>query len=135
VDGAKLEGVPSIRVHNGTDYRGERFFIRWTEVFLLKVVCKFASQWNGFYSTWCVCFQSEDVGAARGELDISRVSGNVARAFCVALEPLLDMLASAGLLILAVRITLHPEQVSLFSHFFIIFGIAIVSGFENQVRF
>lgn len=52
------------------------------------------------------------MGAARGELDISRVSGNVARAFCVALEPLLDMLASAGLLILAVRITLHPEQVS-----------------------
>ncbi|XP_059491177.1 zinc finger FYVE domain-containing protein 9 [Neocloeon triangulifer] len=91
VDGAKLEGVPSIRVHNGTDYRGERCFIRWTEVFLLKV--------------------SEDVGAARGDLDISRVSGNVARAFCVALVPLLDMLAAAGLLILAVRITLNPEQV------------------------
>ncbi|CAB3361725.1 Hypothetical predicted protein [Cloeon dipterum] len=91
VDGTKLEGVPSIRVHNGTDYRGERCFIRWTEVFLLKV--------------------SEDVGAARGDLDISRVSSNVARAFCVALVPLLDMLAAAGLLILAVRITLHPEQV------------------------
>jgi Domain of unknown function (DUF3480) len=79
---------------------------------------QFCESIEWIYSTWCVCFQSEDVGAARGELDISRVSGNVARAFCVALEPLLDMLASAGLLILAVRITLHPEQVSLFSHFF-----------------
>jgi hypothetical protein len=70
------------------------------------------------------------VGAARGELDISRVSGNVARAFCVALEPLLDMLASAGLLILAVRITLHPEQVShltmqsFFDHFSCCFWLA-----------
>ena len=94
------------------------FFSKWYAIFVL---------WKGLNLIWYVCIQSEDVGAARGELDISRVSGNVARAFCVALEPLLDMLASAGLLILAVRITLHPEQVSRIFHiFFIIFGIATV---------
>ena len=37
IDGRALDGVPSIRVHNGTDYMGSWRFIRWTEVFILQV--------------------------------------------------------------------------------------------------
>lgn len=32
-----MDGIPSIRVHNGTDYKGATRFIRWTEVFIIKV--------------------------------------------------------------------------------------------------
>lgn len=32
-----MDGIPSIRIHNGTDYRGATRFIRWTEVFIIKV--------------------------------------------------------------------------------------------------
>lgn len=35
-----MDGVPSIRVHNGTDYMGTSRFIRWTEVFIIKVMKK-----------------------------------------------------------------------------------------------
>lgn len=37
IDNKPLNGVPSIRVHNGTDYSGSTRFIRWTEVFILQV--------------------------------------------------------------------------------------------------
>ena len=37
VDGMSLEGrLESVPVHNATDYVGERFAIRWTEVFFLQ---------------------------------------------------------------------------------------------------
>lgn len=38
IDGKALDGVPSIRVHNGTDYSGNSKIIRWTEVFILQVI-------------------------------------------------------------------------------------------------
>jgi hypothetical protein len=38
IDNRPLDGVPSIRVHNGTDYSGTSArLIRWTEVFILQV--------------------------------------------------------------------------------------------------
>jgi len=37
IDGRLLDGVYSIRVHNGVDYSGKRHFIRWTEVFVIQV--------------------------------------------------------------------------------------------------
>lgn len=37
IDGRLLDGVYSIRVHNGVDYSGKRRFIRWTEVFVIQV--------------------------------------------------------------------------------------------------
>lgn len=91
IDGRALDGVPSIRVHNGTDYMGSWRFIRWTEVFILQ----------------------SDEGSGRGgdPLDISRLSESLARATCLALVKLLDLLAQAGLTKLAVRATVHPENV------------------------
>lgn len=32
-----LDGVPSIRVHSGKDFMGGSKFIRWTQVFIIKV--------------------------------------------------------------------------------------------------
>lgn len=37
IDGKPLDGVYSIRVHNGVDYSGKSRFIRWTEVFVIQV--------------------------------------------------------------------------------------------------
>ena len=34
IDCKSLEGIPSIRIHNGTDYSHGKFLIRWTEVFV-----------------------------------------------------------------------------------------------------
>lgn len=58
--------------------------------------------------------QSDEGSGRSGDpLDISRVSESLARATCVALIKLLDLLAQAGLTKLAVRATVHPENVSL----------------------
>nr|CAD7454289.1 unnamed protein product [Timema tahoe] len=91
IDGKAFDGIPSIRVHNGTDYVGSTRFVRWTEVFIL---------------------QSEDVFGQSGDpVDISLLSESIARATCVALVKLLDLLSQAGLTRLAVRATIHPENV------------------------
>lgn len=37
IDSRPLDGVYSIRVHNGIDYSGKSRFIRWTEVFVIQV--------------------------------------------------------------------------------------------------
>lgn len=37
IDGRPLDGIYSIRVHNGVDYSGKSRFIRWTEVFVIQV--------------------------------------------------------------------------------------------------
>lgn len=36
-----MDGIPSIRVHNGIDYKGTSRFIRWTEVFIINVCLKY----------------------------------------------------------------------------------------------
>jgi len=90
IDGKPLDGVPSIRVHNGTDYSGGTRIIRWTEVFIL---------------------QCEDSEHSSEPLDISRLSESIARATCLALVPLLDLLSAASFSSLAVRTTIHPDNV------------------------
>ncbi|XP_049783559.1 zinc finger FYVE domain-containing protein 9 [Schistocerca cancellata] len=91
IDGRPLDGIPSIRVHNGTDYMGSSRFIRWTEVFIL---------------------QSEEVSEQGSDpIDISRLTESIARATCLAVINLLDLLAQAGLTKIAVRAMIHPENV------------------------
>lgn len=36
IDGRSLAGVPSLRIHNSTDFANKHFLIRWTEVFFLE---------------------------------------------------------------------------------------------------
>ncbi|XP_026667581.1 zinc finger FYVE domain-containing protein 9 isoform X2 [Ceratina calcarata] len=91
IDGQPMDGVPSIRVHNGIDYKGTSRFIRWTEVFIINS----DDHPNGVYDP----------------VDINKLSGNIAKATCTALVKLLDLLANAGLTKLAVRTTIHPDNV------------------------
>lgn len=60
-----------------------------------------------------VCFQCDDSEHSSEPLDISRLSESIARATCLALVPLLDLLSAASFSTLAVRTTIHPDNVSL----------------------
>ena len=37
IDGRAMDGVPSVKIHAGTDYIGQGYVIRWTEVFIIQV--------------------------------------------------------------------------------------------------
>ncbi|CAH0384758.1 unnamed protein product [Bemisia tabaci] len=91
IDGKSLDGIPSIRVHNGTDFFGNSRLIRWTEVFI-------------FHS-------EEDIAKGGDSIDVSRLSESIAQATCKALVPLLDLLASVSLYTLALRVSIHPDKV------------------------
>ncbi|XP_076393139.1 smad anchor for receptor activation isoform X2 [Megachile rotundata] len=91
IDGQQMDGIPSIRVHNGTDYKGTSRFIRWTEVFIIK--------------------SDDHPNGVHDPVDINKLSGNIAKATCTALVKLLDLLANAGLTKLGVRTTVHPDNV------------------------
>lgn len=91
IDGQLMDGVPSIRVHNGTDYKGATRFIRWTEVFIIK--------------------SDDHSNGVNDPVDINKLSGNIAKATCAALVKLLDLLATAGLTKLGVRATIHSDNV------------------------
>ncbi|XP_076669961.1 smad anchor for receptor activation isoform X3 [Andrena cerasifolii] len=100
IDAQPMDGIPSIRVHNGTDYKGTSRFIRWTEVFIIKCAG------NHF------CLKSDDhPTGVHDPVDINKLSGNIAKATCTALVKLLDLLATAGLTKLGVRTTIHPDNV------------------------
>lgn len=46
-------------------------------------------------------------------VDINKLSESIARATCTALVKLLDLLANAGLVKIAVRATIQPDNVSI----------------------
>ncbi|KAK7100156.1 uncharacterized protein [Littorina saxatilis] len=90
VDGMSMEGVESVHVHNATDYVGERFAIRWTEVFFLQT----------------------ESGSSRWEpVDLSRVAETLATGVCIALTPHLQKLKEASLTKIGLRVTLQPDSV------------------------
>ncbi|XP_012257524.2 zinc finger FYVE domain-containing protein 9 isoform X1 [Athalia rosae] len=91
IDSKPMDGIPSIRVHNGTDYMGTSRFIRWTEVFIIR--------------------SDDHPNGVHDPVDINRLSESIARATCAALVKLLDLLATAGLTKIAVRTTIHPDNV------------------------
>lgn len=94
VDLADMQGVPSIRVHNGKDYfcnNGSKL-IRWTEVFILQ---------NG-----------EENSKSQDPVDISKISESIAKACCNALLKYLDLLVSNSCQKIGIRATLHVENVS-----------------------
>ena len=63
-----------------------------------------------------MCLQCEDgtTSAKIGDpLEVNKLSESIARATCVALTKLLDLLAASGMTILAVRATIDQEDVSI----------------------
>ncbi|KFM83296.1 Zinc finger FYVE domain-containing protein 9, partial [Stegodyphus mimosarum] len=84
IDGRSLEGVSNLRIHTSTDYAGENYLIRWTEVFFLEV--------------------DENSSGLHSELvDPCRLAETIAQSCCMALTPYLDQLAEAELTKLGLR--------------------------------
>ncbi|XP_061094951.1 zinc finger FYVE domain-containing protein 9-like [Conger conger] len=91
IDGKSMESITSIKIFHGSEYRASGKVIRWTEVFFL---------------------QSEDQPNGLSDpADHSRLTENVARAFCVALCPHLKLLKEDGMAKLGLRVTLDSDQV------------------------
>ncbi|XP_038066295.1 uncharacterized protein LOC119736358 [Patiria miniata] len=85
IDRRSLEGVDSIRIHNGTDFRGRSHSLRWTEVFFLE--------------------------SNESPVDLSRLAEMLSSAFCVAMTGQLDELKEAGMVMLALRVTVDSDNV------------------------
>ncbi|XP_077078046.1 zinc finger FYVE domain-containing protein 9 isoform X1 [Siphateles boraxobius] len=91
IDGKSMESVTSIKIFHGSEYKANGKIIRWTEVFFLRS----EDQTNGLSDP----------------ADHSRLTENVARAFCMALCPHLKLLKEDGMAKLGLRVTLDSDQV------------------------
>ncbi|RWS24850.1 zinc finger FYVE domain-containing protein 16-like protein [Leptotrombidium deliense] len=90
IDGMSLQGVHSVRIYNGTDYAGDKYFIRWTEVFFIQ----------------------NDENSRRGDsVDPTRLAGIVAQSLCLALTPHLEHLVDNNFVQISLRVTLDPEKI------------------------
>ncbi|XP_034038815.1 zinc finger FYVE domain-containing protein 9 isoform X2 [Thalassophryne amazonica] len=91
IDGKSMESITSVKIFHGSEFKANGKVIRWTEVFFL---------------------QSEDQPNGLGDpADHSRLTENVARAFCMALCPHLKLLKEDGMAKLGLRVTLDSDQV------------------------
>ncbi|XP_034410576.1 zinc finger FYVE domain-containing protein 9 [Cyclopterus lumpus] len=91
IDGKSMESIVSVKIFHGSEFKANGKVIRWTEVFFL---------------------QSEDQPNGLSDpADHSRLTENVARAFCVALCPHLKLLKEDGMAKLGLRVTLDSDQV------------------------
>ncbi|MFT7818986.1 zinc finger FYVE domain-containing protein 9 [Arapaima gigas] len=91
IDGKSMESITSIKIFHGAEYKANGKVIRWTEVFFL---------------------QSDDQPNGLSDpAEHSRLTENVARAFCMALCPRLKLLKEDGMAKLGLRVTLDSDQV------------------------
>ncbi|XP_071348008.1 zinc finger FYVE domain-containing protein 9 isoform X3 [Trachinotus anak] len=91
IDGKSMESIISVKIFHGSEFKANGKVIRWTEVFFL---------------------QSEDQPNGLSDpADHSRLTENVARAFCMALCPHLKLLKEDGMAKLGLRVTLDSDQV------------------------
>uniref|UniRef100_A0A3P9K984 Zinc finger, FYVE domain containing 9a n=1 Tax=Oryzias latipes TaxID=8090 RepID=A0A3P9K984_ORYLA len=91
IDGKSMESISSVKIFHGSEFKANGKVIRWTEVFFL---------------------QSEDQSIGLSDpADHSRLTENVARAFCMALCPHLKLLKEDGMAKLGLRVTLDSDQV------------------------
>ncbi|XP_062284810.1 zinc finger FYVE domain-containing protein 9 [Scomber scombrus] len=91
IDGKSMESITSVKIFHGSEFKANGKVIRWTEVFFL---------------------QSEDQPNGLSDpADHSRLTENVARAFCMALCPHLKLLKEDGMAKLGLRVTLDSDQV------------------------
>nr|XP_033771959.1 zinc finger FYVE domain-containing protein 9 isoform X2 [Geotrypetes seraphini] len=91
IDGKSMESITSVKIFHGSEYKANGKVIRWTEVFFLEN----DDQQNGLSDP----------------ADHSRLTENVAKAFCLALCPHLKLLKEDGMTKLGLRVTLDADQV------------------------
>lgn len=73
VDEKQMDGVPSVKIHSGTDYISNSHLIRWTEVFILQV--REGNTQHGL--VYCTLFNPDEiVGNYSGEFVVSTVQNN-----------------------------------------------------------
>ncbi|XP_058467089.1 zinc finger FYVE domain-containing protein 9 [Malaya genurostris] len=92
IDKKPMDGIPSIRVHRGTDFSNANHIIRWTEVFIIQ--------------------GDEESNHPADPINMSKLSEEMAKSACTALVAFLDLLASNGCLKIGLRIVLDTENVS-----------------------
>uniref|UniRef100_A0A8C5R9X4 Zinc finger FYVE domain-containing protein n=1 Tax=Leptobrachium leishanense TaxID=445787 RepID=A0A8C5R9X4_9ANUR len=90
IDGKSLESVTSVKIFHGSEYKANGKIIRWTEVFYLE--------------------SEEQQSDLSDPADHSRLTENVAKAFCLALCPHLKLLKEDGMTRLGLRVTLDADQ-------------------------
>ncbi|XP_055580612.1 zinc finger FYVE domain-containing protein 9 isoform X2 [Falco cherrug] len=93
IDGKSMESITSVKIFHGSEYKANGKVIRWTEVFFLE--------------------NDEQHSGLSDPADHSRLTENVAKAFCLALCPHLKLLKEDGMTKLGLRVTLDSDQVSL----------------------
>ena len=95
VDGRSLDDIDSLRIHTATDYIGQGFIIRWTELLFVS--------YGGSGS------DTDQQGEDPAEL--SRLAEHLAQAFCLALTPHLEPLAFEMMTKIGLRVTVGSDQV------------------------
>lgn len=91
IDGKSMESITSVKIFQGSEYKANGKVIRWTEVFFLE--------------------NDEQHNGLSDPADHSRLTENVAKAFCLALCPHLKLLKEDGMTKLGLRVTLDSDQV------------------------
>ncbi|XP_013806063.2 zinc finger FYVE domain-containing protein 9 isoform X1 [Apteryx mantelli] len=91
IDGKSMESITSVKIFHGSEYKANGKVIRWTEVFFLE--------------------NDEQHNRLSDPADHSRLTENVAKAFCLALCPHLKLLKEDGMTKLGLRVTLDSDQV------------------------
>ncbi|XP_053325807.1 zinc finger FYVE domain-containing protein 9 [Spea bombifrons] len=91
IDGKSLESVTSVKIFHGSEYKANGKIIRWAEVFFLD--------------------SEEQQSVLSDPADHSRLTENVAKAFCLALCPHLKLLKEDGMTKLGLRVSLDADQV------------------------
>ncbi|XP_039929555.1 zinc finger FYVE domain-containing protein 9 [Hirundo rustica] len=91
IDGKSMESITSVKIFHGSEYKANGKVIRWTEVFFLE--------------------NDEQHSGLSDPADHSRLTENVAKAFCLALCPHLKLLKEDGMTKLGLRVTLDSDQV------------------------
>ncbi|XP_020643774.2 zinc finger FYVE domain-containing protein 9 isoform X1 [Pogona vitticeps] len=91
IDGKSMESITSVKIFHGSEYKANGKVIRWTEVFFLE--------------------NDDQHSGLSDPADHSRLTENVAKAFCLALCPHLKLLKEDGMTKLGLRVTLDADQV------------------------
>nr|AAI70468.1 Smad anchor for receptor activation [Xenopus laevis]AAI70474.1 Smad anchor for receptor activation [Xenopus laevis] len=91
IDGKSMESVTSVKIFHGSEYKASGKIIRWIEVFFLD--------------------NEEQQSGLSDPADHSRLTENVAKAFCLALCPHLKLLKEDGMTRLGLRVSLDSDQV------------------------
>ncbi|XP_030062017.1 zinc finger FYVE domain-containing protein 9 isoform X2 [Microcaecilia unicolor] len=91
IDGKSMESITSVKIFHGSEYKANGKVIRWTEVFFLE--------------------NDDQQSGLSDPADHSRLTENVAKAFCLALCSHLKLLKEDGMTKLGLRVTLDADQV------------------------